>query len=296
MKNLIMLYRDPAVVIDPAAAILEGAKPADLTPGSASATVDLNAAVAPKPDVVAAGSFILPDAYKDKPYLKGIDSQEKLLKMLDGAQELIGKKGPAMPKPEAPQAEWDAYYESIGRPKTAAEYVFDGADKADQKFLPKVQAAMHKNGLTPNQAKGVWVDVNAALGEYMTEKGVSDAQADVDFDKLAAESFGVDRDKILARGKQLVDANISPAMKNAAMKLDNNAYVVLADILRNIDKKYISPDGAPLGKPNATGMTPADVSIKARTLMSEQSKFSIMSPEYQNLQKQIDACYDTLRK
>lgn len=301
MKTLMRFYRDPAVVIDPPAAIVEppvqvpeGAKPADLTPGSASTTLDLNRAVNLKPADPAVPAFVLPDGYKDKPYLKGIDSQEKLLKMLDGAQELIGKKGPALPKPEAPQAEWDAYYESIGRPKTAAEYVFDGADKADPKFLPKIQAAMHKFGLTPTQAKGIYAEVNTALGEFAKEKGIADTQADVDFDKLAADTFGVDRDKVLARGKQLVDANISPAMKEAAKKLDNNAYIVLADILRSIDKKYISPDGAPNGKPNATGMTPSDISAKARTLMSEQSKFSTMSQEFQNYQKQIDECYDQL--
>lgn len=294
MNNLIKLYREVAAV-DPVAApvvvVPDGAAPADLKPASASTTLDINS-----PPPVKVESFILPDAYKDKSYLKGVDSQEKLLKMLDGAQELIGKRGPAIPKDGATQAEWDAYYESKGRPKTAAEYTFDGIDKADPKFLPKVQAAMHKIGLNPTEAKTLWGEVNVALGDYMKEKGLADQQQDIDFDKLAANTFGVERDKVLARGKELVDANISPTMKDAAKKLDNNAYVVLADILRNIDKKYISPDGAPLKGPTSIGMTPADVSSKARTLMSEQAKHNPMSQEYNNLQKQIDDLYNTLRR
>lgn len=295
MKDLIRLYREPAVVVDPPAAVVEppvadGAKPVDLKPASASATVDINA----KPAVVA-DPFVLPDAYKDKPYLKGVDSQEKLLKMLDGAQELIGKKGSGIPKVDAPKEEWDAYYESIGRPKTAAEYQFDGVDKADPKFLPKVQAAMHKHGLTASQAKGLWADVNGAISEAITEKGLADKQTDVDFEKLATDTFGVERDRILARGKELIYANISPAMKDAVEKLPNESLVVLADVLRSIDKRYIKNDSAPIGQPTVNGGTPAEVSAKARGLMSEQAKHDPMSVEYQSLQKQIDGLYNSLR-
>ena len=303
MKDLIKLYRDPAIVepvapvvppVEPPVQVPDAAKPVDLSPKSASTTVDLNTPVVKVDDK----GFVLPDAFKDKPYLKGVKSVDEVYKMLDGAQELIGKKGPAVPKADAPQAEKDAYYESIGRPKTAAEYtsVLVGADKTDPKVLTRIQEAFHKAGLTPDQAKLAWEESTGAFMDYAKEKGLADAQADVDFDKLAANTFGVDRDKVLARGKELVDANISPAMKEAAKKLDNNAYVVLADILRNIDKKYISPDGAPLGKPTATGMTPADLSNKARNLMAEQSKFTPMSQEFNNLQKQIDECYDTMRR
>jgi len=300
MQTLIRLYRDPAVVGTPAAAVIpeqspvqipDAAEPVDLAPKTVSTTLDINTPAPAKTE-----PFILPEAYKDKPYLKGIDSQEKLLKMLDGAQELIGKKGPTVPKDDAPQAEKDAYYESIGRPKTPGEYTFQGADKTDAKFLPKVQAAMHEAGLTSKQASIVWDKVTVAMSELATDKGLADAQADVDFDKLAANTFGADRDRVLARGKELVDANISPAMKEAAKKLDNNSYVVLADILRNIDRKYISPDGAPVKGPTAVGLTPADLSNKARNLMVEQSKFTPMSQEFNNLQKQIDECYDTMRR
>ncbi len=300
MKDLIRLYRDPAVVIDPPATAVEppiavapGALPADLKPGSASTTIDLNT---PDPKVVPPPAFVLPDAYKDKPYLKGIDSQDKLFKMLDGAQELIGKKGPAIPKDDAPQAEKDAYYESIGRPKTPGEYALDGADKADPKFLPKVQAALHKAGLSQSQAKSVWADVNVALSEFVTDKNLADAKQNTDFDKLAADTFGVDRDKVLARSKDLLNQFVSPAMKNHVATLPNESLVVLADVLRSIDKKYISPDGAPSKGPDATGMTPADISLKARSLMSEQSKFNPMSPEFNSLQKQIDDLYNSLRR
>lgn len=302
MKDLIRLYRDPDVntpastpppVAEPPVQTPPGAVPLDATPKSASASVNINAPITPQ-----AGTFTLPDAYKDKPYLKGVDSMEKVYAMLDGAQTLVGKKGVIVPAADAPQAEKDAYYEALGRPKTAAEYtpVLIGADKTDPKVLPRLQDTFHKAGLTAEQAKIVWEGSTATFQDFAKDHALAGQQADIDFDKLAADTFGADRDKVLARGKELVDANISPAVKAAALKLDNNAYVVLADILRNIDKKYISPDGAPKHKPTIGTGTPDDIRSQGKVLMEKQLKLSPMSAEYAELQRQIDGLYSGLRR
>ena len=267
----------------------------ETAPKSVQTTVDINA----KPPVTPSeGSFVVPEAFKEKPYMKGIDSMEKLLTMLDGAQTLLGKKGPALPAADAPQAEKDAYYESIGRPKTAAEYtpVLVGADKTDPVVLPKLQNAFHKAGLTPEQAKIVWEESTVAFSEFAKDKGLADAAADIDFNKLATDSFGVDRDRVLARGKELITANLSPAMKPAIGKLDNNALIVLADVLRNMDKKYIKQDGAPPVQPTLNTGTPDTLRAKARELMVEQGKHPPMSAEFMNLQGQIDGIYETIRR
>lgn len=311
MRNLIQLYRDPAVVVDPPAAVTPPVvtppvvtppvvtPPAvtppvvDTAPKSVSSTVDINANPSVTPP-----AFVVPEAFKDKPYMKGIDSLEKLFTMLDGAQTLIGSKGPQIPKADAPQAEKDAYYESIGRPKTAAEYtpVLTGADKTDPKTLPKLQAAFHKAGLTPDQAKIVWDESTTAFAEFAKDKGLADAAADIDFNKLATDNFGVDRDKVLARGKELITANLSPTMKPAIEKLDNNALIVIADLMRNMDKKYIKPDGAPNAQPVLNSGTPDTLRAKARELMVEQGKHPPMSAEFMNLQGQIDGIYETIRR
>ena len=293
------LYRDPAVA-DPAggaaSAIAEppaaapGATPDAIKPGSAAASVNINDPAKP-----AAPAFALPDAWKDKPYLKGVDSMEKVFAMLDGAQTLIGKNRVAVPGENATQAELDAYYEAVGRPKTAAEYKFEGADKADPKFLPKVQAALHEAGLSSKQAGIVWSKVNAALGEYMTEKGIADTQQNTDFTKLATDTFGAERDAVLARGKELITQLASPTMKKYIETLPNESLVVLADILRNADKKYISPDG-PHKPPTMGTESPDQLRAKARELMEKQGKVDRMSQEFNNMQTEIDAIYNKIRQ
>lgn len=304
MKNLITLYREPTVVSDPPAAVIPpvvtppletppvAAAPQviDTTPKSAATTVDINA----KP--VVPPSFVIPDLYKDKPYLKGIDSMEKLYAMLDGAQTLIGAKGPAIPKADAPQAEKDAYFEAKGRPKTPEEYKLTGTEKADPAFLPRLLKAFHKNGFNNEEATALYADVNGELQEWMKEKGLVEAQQDIDFTKLATDTFAAERDNVMVRGKELIGELSSPSMKPAIAKLDNNALIVIADLMRNVDKKYIKQDGGMNRQPTITAGTPDELRAKARGLMVEQGKHTPMSAEFNNLQTQIDGIYDQIKR
>lgn len=293
--NWLKLYRDPAVVesvanVEPPIAVVPATDIVDLKPASASTTLDISKSLTPP-----AAAFVLPDAFKDKPYLKGVDSLDKVYAMLDGAQNLIGQKGPSVPKDDAPQAEWDKYYESVGRPKEAAEYKFEGADKSDPKFLPKVQIAMHKAGLTSKQANTVWNEVNLALGEFMKEKGIEAAAQDTDFNKLATDSFGVERDVVLARSKDMLKEFSSPNMREQIARLPNESLIVLSDVLRNIDRKFIKQDG-PQRPPTLQGGTPDELRARARGLMEKQRGMDPMSQENINLQTQIDGIYDQIRR
>ena len=101
-------------------------------------------------------AFSIPDAYKDRPYLKGVDSVDKVYEMLDGSQKLLGQRPAGIPGPDAKPEEIEKFY-SATRPKTAAEYQFeiDPSIKADEKVIGKMKDLMFKHGLTPAQAKGM---------------------------------------------------------------------------------------------------------------------------------------------
>ena len=42
-------------------------------------------------------AFSVPDAYKDRPYLKGVDSVDKVYEMLDCSQILFGQRPAGIP-------------------------------------------------------------------------------------------------------------------------------------------------------------------------------------------------------
>ena len=73
-------------------------------PGNVSASVVLPGQGTPPAGAPPAGTapaFSIPDAYKDRPYLKGVDSVDKVYEMLDGSQKLLGQRPAGIPAPDA---------------------------------------------------------------------------------------------------------------------------------------------------------------------------------------------------
>ena len=266
-------------------------------PGSASGTIILPGQGTPPAGAPPAGTapaFSIPDAYKDRPYLKGVDSVDKVYEMLDGSQKLLGQRPAGIPAPDAKPEEWNKFYDAAGRPKTAAEYQFelDPAIKADDKVIGKVKDLMHKHGLNINQAKGLQKDFDAMAIEMAKEKGIQVQEQNTNFDKLAKDVFGADRDKALATAKGLIDTFTPPAMKGEVAKLSNENLVILAGILNGIHAKYIKTDGAPPGPGNGSGgETPETLRAQARALMASKAYTDSMDAEHMNVRKQVDELY-----
>lgn len=288
MKELLRLYRDATVVMDPPSAAVT---PPVVTPLTVTPPAVTPPAVTPP-------SFSIPDAYKEKGYLKGVDSVDKVFKMLDGAQELIGKKGPSKPVDGAPQAEWDAYYESQGRPKTAAEYVFEPIEgmKHDEKLMQGVKELMFKNGVSAAQAKELQKGFDTIVAQIAQDKGIELKQLDQDFDKLGTQTFGAERDRILANSKALIDKHSSANMKPYIANLPNESLVVLADVLNNVGKIYIKQDGAPGGGPTVTGQTPAEISSKGRELMASEAYNNPWHKDHATIVKQVKDLYAPIKR
>lgn len=286
------VYRDPAAVIDPPAAAVVDAPVIDASkPGSASISTPVPTGIKP-PD---APAFAIPDTFKDRPWLKDVDSLDKLLTKADGAMKLVGTRPAGIPAADAKPEEWEAFYDAMGRPKTAAEYSIEGADKADPKFTPRVLGAFHKAGLRPDQAKVIWDEVTIAATELQAEKGAAAVQQEVDFTKLATDTFGVDRDKVLATGKGLLEKFAPAAMKPLIAAMSNENLILLSGVLNNINKTYIKEDGAPGGGPQASGMTPADISMKTRELMAKPEYQNASLPGHERIVAEVNALYDMLR-
>lgn len=282
--NLIRLYRMPEGD-GGAAGTVTVIPPNPNAPASASGSLNLPAAGDGKAAPLA---FTVPDAYRDKPYAKTIDSSDKLWSMLDGAQELIGKRPAGIPAPDAPQAEWDKFYEATGRPKTAAEYAFDygkddkGVPKlpADPKFDASIKEIMFKHGISAKQAVGLQKDFDGIIATMAKEKGLAVAQEHQDFDKMSADLFGAERDNVLANGKKLLTEHIKdPRLTGMLAKLPNEALNVVAAALHSITSKFIKPDSAPLNPPGSPGTGGA---MGSKDAMHTEARRLMTLPEYTN--------------
>lgn len=279
------LYREPAVVEPPAAA---AAVPDAAKPGSASIVVPVPSGAEP-PEVPA---FSVPDTYKDRTWLKDVDSLDKLLAKADGAMKLVGTRPAGIPAADAPPEEWNKFYEAMGRPKTAAEYQITADDKTDPAFKELTLNAFHEAGLSPAQAKLLWDKVG---GGAATLTAAQTAALDTQFTKLATDTFGVNRDATLASSKALIEKFAPPSMKPMIAKMDNNNLILMAGVVDGMKKAYITEDAAPQGAPAAAGMTPADISLKARELMSKPEYGNASLPGHERVVKEVNELYSALR-
>jgi len=86
--------------------------------------------------------------------LKRYPSLEEAVRGFQNAQKKIGQKGLEAPEPGAPQAEWDAYYEALGRPESPDKYAWeekpDGFELDEERFAA-ARKRLHEAGLRPEQ-------------------------------------------------------------------------------------------------------------------------------------------------
>lgn len=103
---------------------------------------------------------MVPEALRGEPALASYKTIPALAKSLVESQKLIGAKRIAIPGEKASPAEWDSFYNSIGRPDSHDKYELpkvevDPSLKPDDTKLAEVRKLFHTAGLTTKQASMV---------------------------------------------------------------------------------------------------------------------------------------------
>ena len=102
----------------------------------------------------------LPEEYRDEKCLDVCPDLTTLVKNHVYTQKMRGKKTVAVPSDTSPQADWDAYYEAIGRPKLAEDYKTDRPEDVpeelwDKELVGQIKEEGWKAGFTPKQVDTV---------------------------------------------------------------------------------------------------------------------------------------------
>jgi len=249
----------------------------------------------------AAPSFEIPEAYKDKKYLQGIDSQEKVYEMLDNAQSLIGKR-PGLPTSESSEDDWNKFYNDLGRPDSADKYEFKEIElpegtARDEGFTQQSTELMHKLGLSQNQASGLreWFDgyTLEALNKQQETLKTDNEQ----WENLANEYYGDNKDQIMADAKDLIKENLPDKFEGALDSFSNEHLLKMAGVLHNIKNKYISEDS--LSKKDAhaaPALTPAEYHKKVLQFISNPAYTDQLHPEHEAIYMEGQKMYEALDK
>lgn len=208
----------------------------------------------PEPTTAETFRSSIPEPYRDKPYMQGIDSLDKLYSQFDNAQQLIGKKTVGPPAADAPTEEWEKYYEAI-RPETVDGYEFEklelpeelkdlapvmesGSDSATDK---QIRDMFFKHGISAAQAKGLYNDFSKIMlqsqADTLRQNKEAAATVEKDFQEVGKSMFPDGGfDKVVEDGKAMLERFLPEQYKGRMNEFNGEALAVMTATLHNVNK------------------------------------------------------------
>ena len=287
----------PETVVTPPPLTVTAVPPATSSP---TAPVTLPPATSGQPPAATPPAFAIPEAYKDKPYLKGVDSLEKALAMLDGAETKLGQRPAGIPADTATPEEWNKFWAMMGRPETADKYQFDygknadGTPKAptDLEWDKALKQMLYDEGISAKQAANLDKKFQAVIAETMKRKGIIDQQLNADFDKLGTEVYGAERDKVIARVTSLIKEFVNPKLGAGVAKLNAEQLMIMSSVIEGMRAKFISSDTPPGTPPGGGAPINAEaLRAEARALMNTPAYTNAFDPAHEATKTRINELY-----
>jgi hypothetical protein len=241
----------------------------------------------------------VPEAFRDKPYMKEVDSFDKLFADFDNAQALIGQKTFDVPKADAPESEIAAFTDKI-RPESKDVYEFPETEYTkkfgkDEAFQGEMSELFHKAGLLPHQAKMLVEGYDGAImGKAMEVATQAETQA-ADFEKLADGHFGADKDAKLKIANDLLKEHTPDAFKEKLANLDNESLMIMTGILNDFHGKYMSEDTLNLGG-EGSAVDGTAVQEEARQLMTSPAYKDFRHPQHDEVVNKVNQLYSNVGK
>lgn len=281
----------PPAGAPPAGAPPAGAPPAD--PARAGYPAHVPPAGAPP----AAVEFekIIPEAYKDKPWVKETKDVETLFKRVDDLTSELGKRPSAIPQENAKPEEWQKFNKAFGVPEKPEGYEFSAPPeglKADPDFQKSIQGILHEAGVSSRQFKKIEPAWNALMLQMAKNTGAAAQALDADFDKLAGSTFGDRKDRALQTSKAMIDKFTPDALKPHLANLGNKELVILAGVLDGIITKYVNEDELP--PPGGGGGGPVGSEARraeALKLMQSEEYRNAFHPKHKEVVAKVEELY-----
>lgn len=229
--------------------------------------------------------------FADKPLDK--ETGLALLKKLDGAESLIGRKI-GIPANDAKPEEVEKFYSTL-RPEKPEDYEIVTGEKPDEEFIKALRVAAHKGGISKHSMKVLSNELGNILKARAQKAAEAQANADKEFDQLVSTAFGADKDKVLERVKGALEEHAPAAVKAHIGRLDDKSLVLVAGVVDAIIKKY-TPEDKMGGKGGGTGLTPESIREEARKLMASPEYKSQFHPKHDEVVKKVNELYAALPK
>lgn len=239
--------------------------------------------------------FVIPGEYKNKGYLKDVNSYEDVFKKLDGAQALIGQKV-VFPDENTSAEDRLKFNIAAGMPEKAEGYVFEKFGDAERnvEIDNKIKALYHEAGVTGEGGKKLQKGFEQLMLDVATAQGEAD---DAAFGELITKTFGDRVDEVLDNGKKLIEENIPPELSEAFKGLPNDALTIISAVLDGVRTKYISEDKINDNNGGGSGNSGVEaLRAKAQGLMNHPAFKDGMHQDHKKINDEINGIYAQIGK
>lgn len=245
-------------------------------------------------------------AYKDKGFMSALDKPEKMFETINNLESLVGKKS-QIPDESADEKTWSEYRDRIGV-KSASDYNVSVESIPDElkgfyneDINNKIKDLFYKAGISPYQAKllndgynNLMTEAHKDLLTQYQEQLTAQQQQDKDFDKLAQDTWGNDRQDVQNIARGLIQEFTPDAFKGHVNQLSNENLIVLASVLKGVSDKYISQDDLQRYKGGAPSQ--GNDRKDAQEELAKLANMSPFDPNYETQQNKVREMYESLYK
>jgi len=151
----------------------------------------------------------LPDNLRDDPTIARLSSVADGMKMLVHAQRMVGRDKVALPGADAPEEDWAAVYDRLGRPASPEDYDLalpEGAPEGlavDEQLTGRFREQAHKLGLLPAQVQGLYAWFTGEQAQGADAAGQAAEAAGTELRKEWGAAYGRNLDEARRAGRVL---------------------------------------------------------------------------------------------
>lgn len=236
------------------------------------------------------GLDFIPDAYKEASWAKKYQNPEELWKGVDHMAKTMGQKqiinGIIPPSEEAPDEEWDKFYNLIGKPDSSDKYTLpDDVEIPEGYDIDTVKTNLrdlaHKTGLNQKQTAKLYKEFMALEKQNFVKTTEAEVQ---NFDVVIKQTFPESPEQSLAMAKRGAKSlGIADTLDQEGLSLNPTVLKLCAKLGEFVGEdsfvKTNSPDSkeAPLEKAKRLQSTEA--------YWNDQKIFDEVAALYQQAQK-----------
>ena len=225
----------------------------------------------------------LDEDLRDEKSLTTFKNIKDPFKSFYNTKKMVGANTVKIPTDTSTETEWNAFYDSIGRPKTPADYIMKRPDDLPEEywnpeFAKSAQELFHKIGLTPKQAQALFKFNTENVLNTLKEDNIATEAASQELKQELFREWGSAYDQKVHLGNCAIEEGTEGNIEFKERLLEKvNADPDLIKFAANIGSKFAEHKG-----PNFGAIpTPSDIKSQITTL--EQNPLYLKGTQSQRM-------------